>query len=57
MLKDVPVNPVSTARTGPLSPAAEPATYEIRGDEGYVRAKIVESNGDMAWTQPVLVSN
>jgi hypothetical protein len=32
-----------------------PATYRIRGDEGYVRARIVESNGRMAWTQPVMV--
>jgi hypothetical protein len=29
--------------------------YEIRGDEGYVRARITESNGNVAWTQPVLV--
>jgi hypothetical protein len=35
---------------------ASPATYAIRGDEGYVRARIVESNGMMAWTQPVRVS-
>ena len=32
-----------------------PATYAIKGNEGYVRTKIVESNGKMAWTQPVLV--
>ena len=31
-----------------------PAVYEIRGDEGYVRAKVVDSNDRMAWTQPVL---
>jgi hypothetical protein len=31
------------------------ATYQIRGDEGYVRARIIESNGDLAWTQPVIV--
>jgi hypothetical protein len=30
-----------------------PASYVFRGDEGYVRAKILESNGKMAWTQPV----
>jgi len=30
-------------------------TYEFRGDEGYVRVKIVDSNGLMAWTQPVLL--
>lgn len=35
---------------------AEPdATYTFKGDEGYVRAKIFESNGQVAWTQPVLV--
>jgi hypothetical protein len=32
-----------------------PAAYEIRGDEGYVRAKIIESNGKIAWTQPVMI--
>jgi hypothetical protein len=32
-----------------------PATYKIRGDEGYVRAKVFESNGKAAWTQPVFV--
>jgi hypothetical protein len=33
-----------------------PATYKIRGDEGYVRVKVSESNGKAAWTQPVLMS-
>jgi hypothetical protein len=28
-------------------------TYSMKGDEGYVRVKIVDSNGLMAWTQPV----
>jgi len=32
-----------------------PAVYRIRGDEGYVRARIVESNGRLAWTQPVML--
>lgn len=32
------------------------ATYRFRGDEGYVRARVIESNGLMAWTQPVRVS-
>jgi hypothetical protein len=32
-----------------------PAAYKIRGDEGYVRVKVMESNGKAAWTQPVLV--
>jgi hypothetical protein len=31
------------------------ATYTFKGDEGYVRAKIIESNGQTAWTQPVPV--
>ena len=31
------------------------ATYTITGDEGYVRARVLESNGRMAWTQPVVV--
>lgn len=34
---------------------AEPATYKVTGREGYVRTKIVESNGKMAWIQPVFV--
>ena len=29
------------------------ATYAFSGDEGYVRAKVIESNGAVAWTQPV----
>ena len=32
---------------------SSPATYEFKGDELYVRAKILESNGRFAWTQPV----
>ena len=31
------------------------AIYEIKGDEGYVRARICDSNGKMAWTQPLFV--
>jgi len=31
------------------------ATYDIRGDEGYVRARVLESNGRMAWCQPVVI--
>ena len=31
------------------------ASYTFKGDEGYVRARIIESNGDAAWTQPVPV--
>ena len=30
-----------------------PATYTFKGDEGYVRAKVIESNGKLAWIQPV----
>jgi hypothetical protein len=29
------------------------ATFTFGGDEGYVRAKVHESNGAVAWTQPV----
>lgn len=31
-----------------------PASYTFRGGEGYVRARVLESNGRMAWLQPVL---
>jgi hypothetical protein len=30
-----------------------PAVYQFLGDESYVRAKVIESNGKAAWTQPV----
>ncbi|MCE5272404.1 CehA/McbA family metallohydrolase [bacterium] len=30
-----------------------PAVYRFSGGEGYVRAKVVDSNGRVAWTQPV----
>ncbi|HVT44618.1 MAG TPA: CehA/McbA family metallohydrolase [Thermoanaerobaculia bacterium] len=33
------------------------ASYSFRGDEGYVRAKIHDSNGNVAWLQPVFVRN
>ena len=32
-----------------------PATYTFKGDESYVRAKVIESNGKLAWVQPVAV--
>lgn len=32
---------------------ASPASYDFTGDELYVRAKVLESNGRVAWTQPV----
>jgi hypothetical protein len=35
---------------------ASPAHYDIAGGEGYVRAKILDSNSQVAWTQPVFVS-
>jgi hypothetical protein len=34
---------------------SSPATYQIKGDEGYVRAKVIDSNGKIAWTQPVMI--
>jgi hypothetical protein len=34
---------------------SSPATYTIKGDEGYVRARVLESNGKIAWTQPVML--
>jgi hypothetical protein len=32
------------------------ATYAFTGNEGYVRAKVLESNGRNAWIQPVMVT-
>jgi hypothetical protein len=32
------------------------ATYAIRGDEGYVRAKVTDSNGKCAWMQPRFIA-
>ena len=31
------------------------ATYRVRGNEGYVRVRITDSNGKHAWTQPMRV--
>jgi hypothetical protein len=31
------------------------AAYTFTGNEGYVRAKVIESNGRLAWVQPVVV--
>jgi hypothetical protein len=31
------------------------AAYHPKGDEGYVRVKVLESNGAVAWTQPVIL--
>jgi hypothetical protein len=33
---------------------SSPAVYSFAGGEGYVRAKVIESNGRLAWTQPVI---
>lgn len=35
--------------------AGAAAEYEMSGDEGYVRAKVIDSNGRMAWTQPTFI--
>jgi hypothetical protein len=32
-----------------------PYQYDIVGNEGYVRARVRDSNGQMAWTQPVFI--
>jgi hypothetical protein len=32
---------------------ANPAIYQYKGNEKYVRARVIESNGKRAWTQPV----
>jgi hypothetical protein len=32
-----------------------PAIYVFKGNEKYVRAKIIDTNGNMAWTQPVKI--
>jgi hypothetical protein len=57
VLKQMPIDPdlSGSLPTSRLEPVAPPAVYELRGDEGYVRAKVLESNGAMAWTQPVMV--
>jgi hypothetical protein len=34
---------------------SSPATYRFTGDESYVRATVIESNGKKAWIQPVPV--
>lgn len=38
-----------------LETGENPARYAIRGDEGYVRATVTDSNGRRAWIQPVVV--
>jgi len=34
-----------------------PATYTFKGSEGYVRARVLDSNGGIAWAQPYLVAD
>lgn len=36
---------------------ASSSAYVIRGDEGYVRARITNSNGQRAWTQPIFTDS
>ena len=57
VLKDQWVTPVLPTDATSLAAVrrAVAVSYEWKGDEGYVRAKIVDSNGLMAWTQPVLI--
>ena len=55
-----PPEQVSRAVHRPAGPRAVggrrgTASYAFKGDEGYVRVKVLESNGLMAWTQPVAV--
>lgn len=41
-----------------LKEVTEPtATYRFTGAEGYVRARVIESNGQMAWCQPVMIQS
>ena len=44
-------------RTGKvlLEQTTPAASYTFKGDEGYVRARVLESNGYAAWMQPVPV--
>jgi len=35
---------------------ANPAIYRLRGGEGYVRARVTDSGGAVAWVQPVFVA-
>jgi hypothetical protein len=50
----VPALPEAATTLGAVRQAA-PVSYAWKGDEGYVRVKIIDSNGFMAWTQPVMV--
>jgi hypothetical protein len=33
-----------------------PASYKVKGNEGYVRARIEDSGGRRAWTQPLFLA-
>jgi len=35
---------------------SNPAVYELAGDEAYVRAKVTDSGGWVAWTQPIFTT-
>jgi hypothetical protein len=39
------------------SVSAAKATYQVTGSEKYVRAKITNTAGKMAWTQPIYVTS
>lgn len=34
---------------------SNPASYRFMGNEMYIRVKIFDSNGRIAWTQPVMI--
>ena len=36
---------------------SNPAIFELTGDELYVRAKVIDSGGSVAWVQPVFTTN
>jgi hypothetical protein len=57
VLREVAVSPALPEAATTLSAVrqAAPVRYEWKGDEGYVRVKIIDSNGLMAWTQPVML--
>jgi len=59
VLREVSVTPTLPEGATTLGAARQSpvVSYDFRGDEGYVRAKIVDSNGLMAWTQPVRVTS
>jgi hypothetical protein len=40
-----------------LETEANPATYDLSADPGYVRARIRNSRGDIAWTQPIFTTS